>query len=158
MATLNKESKENEVADVHLIVPWAQQWEMKSQFNGEQNKTILCQKKSYLACFTTFLNLLSCHIRSHLFWILRVLSSVRQKLSAFWKLENKMKMLQNIQDPNEKVKRLFERVTSIMSQLVMRIMCHFHEKKHQCQSWILQFNARGAASYTSFENPNIILR
>ena len=70
-----------------------------------------------------------------------------------------MKMLQNIQDPNEKVKRLFERVTSIMSQLVMCIMCHFHKKKHQCQSWKLkQFNAIEAGSYKSFENSNIILR
>ena len=34
--TLNKESSENEVVDVHLNVPWAQQWELKSQVDGDQ--------------------------------------------------------------------------------------------------------------------------
>ena len=34
--SVNKESMENEVADVHLNVPWAQQWELKSQVDGDQ--------------------------------------------------------------------------------------------------------------------------
>ena len=34
---VNKESLENEVADVHLNVPWAQQAEKKSQVDGDQN-------------------------------------------------------------------------------------------------------------------------
>ena len=50
---------EIEVVDVYLNVAWAWQWEMKSQFNGDQKKTILCQKILTLACFTTFLMLLS---------------------------------------------------------------------------------------------------
>ena len=41
------------VRDACLIVAWAQQWEMKSQFDGDQNKIISCKKKGYLACFTT---------------------------------------------------------------------------------------------------------
>ena len=56
------------VRDACLIFAWARQWEMKSQFDGDQNKIISCKKKGYLACFTTFRNFLSCHIWSHLFW------------------------------------------------------------------------------------------
>ena len=41
--TLNEESSENEVADVHLNVPWAQQAEKKSLNVGYQNQT-LCFK------------------------------------------------------------------------------------------------------------------
>ena len=64
---LNEETFENEVADVHLNVPWAQQWEMKSQFDGDQNNIILGQKRIILACFTTFLKFLSCRIWCYLF-------------------------------------------------------------------------------------------
>ena len=35
-SALNKESMEIEVVDVYLNVAWAWQWEMKSQFNGDQ--------------------------------------------------------------------------------------------------------------------------
>ena len=35
---VNKESLENEVADVHLYVAWAQQWEIKSQSDGDQKR------------------------------------------------------------------------------------------------------------------------
>ena len=36
LKALNEETFENEVADVHLNVPWAQQWELKSQVDGDQ--------------------------------------------------------------------------------------------------------------------------
>ena len=39
------------VCDACLIVAWAQQWEIKTQFNGDQNKQILCQKKNYVGFF-----------------------------------------------------------------------------------------------------------
>ena len=39
--TVNKESLENEVADVHLNVPWAQQAEKKSQIVGFKKQTFL---------------------------------------------------------------------------------------------------------------------
>ena len=42
---------EIEVVDVYLNVAWAWQWEMKSQFNGDQKKTILCQKNTYFGMF-----------------------------------------------------------------------------------------------------------
>ena len=43
MRTLNEETWENEVAELHLNVPWAQQAEKKSLNAGYQNQT-LCFK------------------------------------------------------------------------------------------------------------------
>lgn len=40
MRALNEESWENEVADVHLNVPWAQQAEKKSLYPGCQKPTL----------------------------------------------------------------------------------------------------------------------
>ena len=42
--TVNKESLENEVADVHLNVPWAQQAEEKSLNVGCQKQTLQFMK------------------------------------------------------------------------------------------------------------------
>ena len=60
MRPVNKESLENEVADVHLNVPWAQQAEKKSQLPGCKKKTIQFIKVVILNFFITHLSLDSC--------------------------------------------------------------------------------------------------
>ena len=53
---------ENEVADVHLNVPWAQQAEKKSQVDGDQDKPLLVKKRVALASFIIRLNFHNWHI------------------------------------------------------------------------------------------------
>ena len=67
LQAVNKESMENEVAHVHLNVPWAQQAEKKSQSDGDQFKIISGQKRVTLACFTTCCEFISCRIWCLLF-------------------------------------------------------------------------------------------
>ena len=80
-AALNEETCENEVAELHLNVPWAQQAEKKSLNVGCQKQTLQFMKIVILNFFWTHLSFDSCCIWGHLF------GETRNGGGAWWSWE-----------------------------------------------------------------------